>query len=413
MAALMEGVITVESEYGKGSVFTARLRQQRRGEEVIGKEHAESLAGFRYNAQKRSKNQKLIRVSLPYASVLVVDDVAANLEVARGLLKPYGMTVDCVSSGQAAIDRIKKEEKYYNAVFMDHMMPGMDGIEAVRIIRNEIGTDYARTVPIIALTANAIAGTEDIFLRSGFQAFLTKPIDILRLDSVIHQWVRDKKREKDRGGGEVDRREEAGPGRKEPLLAPDREIHGLDLKGALNLFEGDEESLLAVMEAYVAHTPSYLDSIRDFNPGGGGLEDYVMRVHGIKSSSRSVGAMEIGRKAEDLEHAGRRGDLEFIRAHGAEFIEEADRLVAELRAFLETKGVKAERPMKDRPEPELLERILEACRDYDMEKLEGAIGVLEQYNYREDPELVSRLREQSGRSEFEEIMKDLSKFTKP
>jgi signal transduction histidine kinase/CheY-like chemotaxis protein len=415
MADLMGGTIALESEYGKGSIFTVRLRQQRRGEAVIGNEKAESLSNFHYNAQKRSQNQKLIRIPLPYASVLVVDDVAANLEVTRGLLKPYGMTVDCVSSGQSAINRIKNPEKHYNAIFMDHMMPGMDGMEAVRIIRKEIDTGYAKTIPIIALTANAIVGTEEIFLRNGFQAFLTKPIDIMRLDSVIHQWVRDKKREQELdGGGEENTRrgEDTASRRQIPLIKAGMEIPGMDLMAALNLFEGDEESLLSVMEAYVAHTPAYLESLRTFQAGdnGAAFDDYVVRVHGIKSSSRSIGALETGRKAEDLEHAGRRRDVEFIRVHGVEFVEETDRLVTEIRRFLEKLKLKTEKPAKDRPDPKILERIIRACRDYDMERLEESISLLDQYNYREDPELVSLLREQSGRSDFEGILKGLSKF---
>jgi CheY-like chemotaxis protein len=81
------------------------------------------------------------------------------------MMKPYGMKIDCVTSGQEAIDAIRAEKVKYNAIFMDHMMPGMDGIEATRIIREEIGTEYAKTVPVIALTANAIVGNEEMFLN--------------------------------------------------------------------------------------------------------------------------------------------------------------------------------------------------------------------------------------------------------
>jgi CheY-like chemotaxis protein len=107
------------------------------------------------------------------------------------------MTVDCVNSGPQAIKLIKEEKIKYNAVFMDHMMPGMDGIEAVRIIRNEINTGYANNVPIIALTANAIVGNDKMFLEHGFQDFLTKPIDIMRLNEAINRWVRDKNYEQE------------------------------------------------------------------------------------------------------------------------------------------------------------------------------------------------------------------------
>jgi CheY-like chemotaxis protein len=96
-----------------------------------------------------------------------------------------------------AITAVRDEKVRYSAIFMDHMMPGMDGMETTRVIREELGTAYARNIPIIALTANAIAGNEDIFLSKGFQAFISKPIDIVKLDSVINRWVRDKSQEKE------------------------------------------------------------------------------------------------------------------------------------------------------------------------------------------------------------------------
>ena len=134
-----------------------------------------------------------MRPDLSYASVLVVDDMQTNLDVAAGMLRKYKMQVDCVLSGQEAVDRINEGKLLYDAIFMDHMMPGMDGVEAAKRIRN-IGTRYAMKVPIIALTANAIAGNEQMFLNNDFQAFLAKPINIMYLDAVVKRWVRDKTR---------------------------------------------------------------------------------------------------------------------------------------------------------------------------------------------------------------------------
>jgi CheY-like chemotaxis protein len=135
MVELMDGNITVKSEYGKGSTFTVRFCQCAVNSDTIGKETAQNLAEFRYYVRRRSKNERLVRAYIPYASVLVVDDVPTNLDVAKGMMKPYGMNVDCASGGQAAINLIRKEEVKYSAIFMDHMMPDMDGIEATRIIR--------------------------------------------------------------------------------------------------------------------------------------------------------------------------------------------------------------------------------------------------------------------------------------
>jgi len=190
----MGGEISVESEYGKGSTFRFRIKQGFVSEKTIGQETAEYLCNFRYLDKKKRAHERIVRPDLGYASVLVVDDMQTNLDVAAGMLKKYKMRVDCVLSGQEAIDRIDGGKPVYDAIFMDHMMPGMDGVEAAKRIR-EIGTRYAMTVPIIALTANAIAGNEQMFLNNSFQAFLAKPINIMHLDVVVKRWVRDKTRE--------------------------------------------------------------------------------------------------------------------------------------------------------------------------------------------------------------------------
>jgi signal transduction histidine kinase/CheY-like chemotaxis protein len=200
MAEYMDGTITVESEYGKGSIFIARILQKYISDQTIGPETVERLKDFQYSNKKRSDNAGLPRVYLPNARVLVVDDVEINLDVAQGMLEPYGMQVDCALGGREAISFIRKGEPRYDAIFMDHMMPDIDGFETVRIIRNEIGTDYAKNVPIIALTANAISGNNQKFLDGGFQDFLSKPMDILRLDEVIRRWLKGKEKEKESSG---------------------------------------------------------------------------------------------------------------------------------------------------------------------------------------------------------------------
>jgi CheY-like chemotaxis protein len=104
------------------------------------------------------------------------------------MLGKYKMQVDCVLSGQEAVDAIAAGDPVYNAIFMDHMMPGMDGVEATTMIRG-LCTDYSRNIPIIALTANAVAGSEEMFLENGFNAFLAKPINVMTLDAVVQKWV--------------------------------------------------------------------------------------------------------------------------------------------------------------------------------------------------------------------------------
>jgi PAS domain S-box-containing protein len=188
---MMGGEITVESEYGKGSTFRARIRQGFVSDTPIGKETVENLCGFQYLDNKKQAQKKMVRCDLSYARVLVVDDFPTNLDVTAGMLRKYKMQVDCVTSGQEAVDLIAAAEPVYKAVFMDHMMPGMDGVEATKLIRS-LGTEYAAKIPIIALTANAVAGNVQMFLDNGFNAFLSKPFNAVSLDAVVLQWVKDK-----------------------------------------------------------------------------------------------------------------------------------------------------------------------------------------------------------------------------
>jgi len=186
LAENMGGKVYAKSEYGKGSVFIAEIYQGIADNTPIGKRAADSLAAFTYRPEDKTDGVEY--VSLPDARVLVVDDMEINLEVASYCLEPYEMHVDCVTSGFTAVDYIKKG-KIYNIIFMDHMMPGMDGIETAKAIR-ALKVKGADTVPIVALTANAVTGSDKMFAENGFQDFLSKPIEPDKLDAVIKKWIK-------------------------------------------------------------------------------------------------------------------------------------------------------------------------------------------------------------------------------
>jgi CheY-like chemotaxis protein len=143
-------------------------------------------------------NENIVRFTAPDINILVVDDVITNLKVAKGLLAPYKVQVALCKSGMMAIEAVKSN--CYDLVFMDHRMPGMDGVEATQHIR-ALGTEgvpedmYFKDVPIIALTANAVSGTEEKFLQNGFNDFLSKPIDTIKLNAVLEKWIPKKKRQ--------------------------------------------------------------------------------------------------------------------------------------------------------------------------------------------------------------------------
>ncbi|MDR1287625.1 MAG: response regulator [Treponema sp.] len=414
MVEMMSGTISVESEYGKGTAFKVRLLQGFIGDTVIGKELSENLMEFRYIMARQDRNKQIVRTRIPYARVLVVDDVATNLDLAKGIMKPYGMTVDCAGSGQAAVNIVKKGEVRYNAIFMDHMMPGMDGIETVRVIRNEIDSEYARTVPIIALTANAIIGNDKFFLNNGFQDFLTKPIDIIKLNDAINRWVRDKKLEKELGLdtesrlAEENRDTEAedhdrAVERRITELIRITPVEGLDAEKGLERFGGDGKAYMESLHSYVIHTPDLLEAARNTEH----LADYAITVHGIKGSSRGISADAIGQKAEELEHAAKAGNLDFVKEENGHFILTTQMFIADLSGLLDILEENLGKPHKAAPDPALLTRLKTAAANYDMSELDKAMEELEQCIYEVNAELVPWLREQIDKSEFGEITKRL------
>ena len=414
---LMQGTIVVESEYGQGSIFRVMVPQKSVSGDVIGKDAAASLTGFKYMEQKRQNESKLSRVSLPYARVLVVDDMVTNLDVARGLMKPYGMTVECVTSGKQAIERIRDEEEPYDAVFMDQMMPEMDGVEAVRKIR-EINTDYAKNIPIIALTANAIVGSEQLFLDNGFNAFIPKPIEVVRLDAVIREFVRDKEKEKrffeeqKKTVGQVpevkegsERREKSDRRSGIERRALTRGIDGIDIAKGIERFGGDRETYFEVLRSYEVNTPPLLDSAKRVSREN--LQDYAILVHGIKGSSRGIGAHEFGDVAEKLEKAARENDFDYIKTHNDKFLEAAWRLIADIDKLLTEVEAESEKPFMDKPDAGLLEKLRTACKDYDMDGVDEAMSELQKYEYKSGGEMIEWIRENVDRMNFTEIIEKL------
>ncbi|MCL2704864.1 MAG: ATP-binding protein [Spirochaetaceae bacterium] len=422
LLSLMDGSITVESEYGIGSLFQIEIPQGFVTEAVIGQKTADNLKNFNYFKRKRERDSKLTRISLPYARILIVDDVVTNLDVAKGLMKPYGMQIDCVTSGQQAIDIINSEAVHYNAIFMDHMMPGMDGIEATRRIR-EINTEYAKTIPIIALTANAIAGNEKMFLENGFQAFISKPIEIALLDAVIRQWVRNKEQEKQLAIKQMSENGYPFPDNRsgEERRAPserrsgiDRRIlkdfyNELDMEKGLERFNGNEEVYFKILRSFTLNTRSMLEQIKEVRQET--LSDYSITVHGIKGSSRGIFAEKIGAKAEALEKAAKAGDFNFVIDNNPDFIETVEQFIALIDNFLDKiEAEKKPKPKKEKPDRETLAQLLAASKSFDMDGADAAIAELERYEYDHENGLVTWLRESVDEADFKRIIIKLSAY---
>ena len=199
LAKMMGGSISVQSEYGSGSTFTVQIMQgiPYKGSDFslfpcIGEQLAGDLRALRYIG---GSLEKINLSRMPDKSVLVVDDLRENLIVALGLLKLYGLSIDTALSGQEALEKVKerKHTGQYDLIFMDHMMPGMDGVETVSKIREwerGLGDRGQRSViPVIAMTANALRGMKEFFLKNDFQDFISKPVSHQALDEVLKKWL--------------------------------------------------------------------------------------------------------------------------------------------------------------------------------------------------------------------------------
>jgi len=322
------------------------------------------------------------RFIAPKAKVLIVDDNATNLKVAAGLMKPYNMKIITASGGAEAIEAVK--EKDIDLIFMDHMMPDIDGVEATRIIRG-MQARYYQEVPIIALTANAVNGAREMFLANGFNNFLPKPIETVILDRMLRTYLPQEylittstveKNEK--------QQETVVPVN---IVAPENKpsvgsgvvdyVRGLAYTG------GDEETYLDVLEVYISSSLKYREELENFYQEKN-WEKYTIKIHALKSSSYSVGAERLSELAKEMELAGKAGQYDVIINHHETTMELYAKVVADIEKYLgEKRPLSKQQDELAEQEPEdismetFMEKIgfvIEACenfeRDEALEKIE-------------------------------------------
>ena len=377
--------------------------------------------------QPAPAKDEFLPLKLPYARVLVVDDVEINLEVAMAMMHSYEMQIDGVTSGQQAIDAIRDEKQKYHAIFMDHFMPDLDGMETVKIIRQEIGTEYARTIPIIALTAESDAETEEMFLSNGFQAFLPKPVEIAHLDAVLRKWVRDGELEKASAGKQntaggktcpstsseysgVEQRSGKDRRKGYDRRAFRNKIEGLDIQKGLSRFGGDMEDYLQVLRSFNANIPILIEAIRKV--GRNNLKEYAITVHGIRGSCWGIWAETAGELATHLERAAKAGDFDFVAANNPFLIATLSKLITDIEAAIHREASLQSKPEKNMPDRDILSKILTACKSYNMTQANALIKELEQFEYASHGELVLWLRENADQMNCLEIVERLSDWLK-
>ena len=338
LVEMMDGTIAVESEYGRGSTFTVTVKQKAVECGAIGAELAEKLRTFTFTGGRQTAQLQITFEPMPYGSVLVVDDVETNLYVAEGMLSSYKLKIETADSGFAAIEKVQAASgTTYDIIFMDHMMPGMDGIETAEKLR-ELGYKGA----IVALTANALAGNDEMFSQHGFDGFIPKPIDVRHLNAVLNRFIRDRCLEEAK--------------KYEPETAA-QVTTAIDPK-LIRIFCRDAEKAVVTLRETVPRrsTP---------HRGAGDLKLFTTTVHAMKSALANVGENEISASAYELEKAGLNGDTEFIAAHTESFIETLKSLVRKFAAA-ETVGMEDEGIHEEMAYlTEQLQIIKAACENYD------------------------------------------------
>ena len=259
-----------------------------------------------------------ISFTAPSALVLIVDDLATNLRVAKGLIEPYGVQVDMAAGGREAIQLIK--ERYYDIVFMDHMMPDMDGLRATAAIRAMNG-DRFQSLPIVALTANAIIGMRETFLRNGFNDYIAKPIEVSKLNEIMERWIPKEKHV-------------YTPKRKKSALPEQNlSIEGLDVARGVALTGGTEKGYREVLALFNMNANRYLKEF-SHTPGPETLRSFITQVHALKSASATIGALNVSHEAALLEKAGKEGDQTALNGRVEAFHAKLSQLTINIREAL-------------------------------------------------------------------------------
>jgi signal transduction histidine kinase/CheY-like chemotaxis protein/HPt (histidine-containing phosphotransfer) domain-containing protein len=324
-----------------------------------------------------SNSESEFNFEAPDAKILVVDDNAINLTVAQGLLEPLHMQIDTALSGKEAL--LKLDGKHYDIIFMDHMMPELDGIETTRIIRR-LHPDCNDT-PIIALTANAVSGTKEMFLSEGMNDFIAKPIEVRVLISKVHQWLAPEKIKKT---AESAVKEGANAQEGDTASVPDT-IGDLDVKAAVNML-GTPKLFWKVLKDYYRVITSKAEAIKKYTEQKD-WANYTIEVHALKSASKQIGARTLSDMAAALEKAGNARDVETILKHTQDMLRKYLSYEPVLSPYCkENEEVREKEPITKEHLDKLFEMMREALDNLDMDAMEDVAGKMGQYSYPEEQE---------------------------
>lgn len=293
----MKGEIEVESEYGIGSTFTISLPQGIMSDIPLG-----DFQGKYQTDIKKNTHQYRESFVAPGAKILVVDDTSMNLLVISQLLKKTHMRVDTCLSGKECLYMVQKE--HYDVILLDHMMPGMDGIETLKLLR-DMYNHKCQDVPVIALTANAIVGVREMYMREGFNDYLSKPVESSELEAMIKKYLPADKIQIVTEEIKAARTEEdeTEVHTKQSESTQPHKFHWLDIDTGLQYCGDSEEVYREVLQEFcdvcAAERAAIEEVFEEEN-----WKDYTIRIHGLKSSALSAGAKKLSEEAASLEKAG-------------------------------------------------------------------------------------------------------------
>lgn len=314
---LMGGEIKVDSTYQKGSTFTVLLEQKIVDEKPLEQDYSQNA--IVQNTTSIS-NMKLYGIS-----VLVADDNAINLRVAHGILSYYGLVVDTASSGMEALKLC--QSKKYDFVFMDQMMPEMDGIEAMREVR-KLNSHYAKGGPgkIIVLTADAIKGARETLIGQGFDEYLGKPINVSQLERLFVRYIPANKITYEDAN---DTSDSSGSS----LSGLENKLMGIDVAMGISNCGGKFEDYLKILKITYDYGEKQLNELKEaFETKD--YETYIIKIHSIKSTSLNIGATGISAMARSQEEEGRAGNYAYIDKHMQEFQDDYRTLLQTIKSLL-------------------------------------------------------------------------------
>ena len=391
---MMGGKLEVQSVYGKGSAFSFKIIQKVVDREPLGdfeKQYRESLRSI------EDYHEKFIA---PMGRILIVDDNAMNLAVAQGLLKGTRLQIDVAASGEECLELIKR--KTYHLICMDHMMPVMDGVQTLHAIRALEGNP-SRDIPVIALTANAVAGARELYLKEGFQDYLTKPIDADKFENMLIEYLPDNVVYLT-NNREVSDEFEPQDAEEFDIRESQLYLMGFNLRNGLRYMGGDKSLYGKVLHDFHSILQEKETALKDFLQKGD-MPGYTIIVHSLKGNARSVGADDLADEAFELEKMAKAGQLEDVSVRSPILFSMMKNMRNSLRVYLETEAAEEEKAQTGETAVEVkiteedwvraLQELAARLDDFDGEGAASKLRELKRYERPESDKKMLRLCEKA------------------